>query len=50
MNKTNLTRCVVLAELDFTQDSLTRFVEVPTQSKTLSISSRLIEQYSRYFR
>jgi hypothetical protein len=49
MNRTNLTRCVVLAELDFTQDTSIKFAEVPAQSKTLSLSSRLLAQYRKYF-
>lgn len=49
LNHANLTRCVTTAELDFTQGQGGGYLEKPTTEKTLSLSTKLIEKYAKYF-
>lgn len=48
MNESNLTKCVTTAELDFTQDTVTKYDSVPTREKTLVLSAALIAKYAKY--
>jgi len=48
LNTTNMTACVVLAEMDFTQGS-NAYSDVPTRSATLPLSAKLVGKYAAYF-
>ena len=47
MNRANLTKCVVTAEMDFTQGTGTRYAEEPTTANSLALSGSLFAKYSR---
>jgi len=47
LNRANLTKCVVTAELDFTQGTGTRYAEEPTTANSLALSGSLFAKYSR---
>ena len=49
LNGVNLTKCVTTAELDFTQDTSTKYLEEPTTAKTLSLSEVLLKKYAKFF-
>jgi hypothetical protein len=44
----NMTECAVKAELAFTQGTETKYSEIPTAEKTLTLSKSLLEKYSKY--
>jgi alpha-N-acetylglucosaminidase len=48
LNTTNITKCAVTAELDFTQDTTTKYAEVAASDQTLSISLSLVSRYGAY--
>lgn len=48
LNMTNITVCAVGAEMDFTQDTATKYSEVPTTDKTLSLSTALHAKWSKF--
>eukprot|EP00656_Telonema_subtile_P011229 TRINITY_DN15534_c0_g1_i1.p1 TRINITY_DN15534_c0_g1~~TRINITY_DN15534_c0_g1_i1.p1 ORF type:complete len:866 (+),score=187.31 TRINITY_DN15534_c0_g1_i1:142-2739(+) len=48
LNTTNITKCAVTAEMDFTQDVKTVYAQHPTNNLTLSLSSALLQKYGKY--
>ena len=50
VNMTNVTRCVVQAEMDFTQSTATKYATVATPHKTRELSQQLVKRYGVYVR
>ena len=48
LDHANMTHCVVLAEMDFTQ-GVNAYADTPTRSLTLSLSAQLVGKYAVYF-
>jgi len=49
LNTVNLTKCVVTAEMDFTQSTDTNFVTVPSTSDTVTLSHELLAKYGTHY-
>lgn len=48
LDMANVTRCVVTAEMDFTQDTTVKYLEEATTAKMLALSTALIAKYQQY--